>query len=63
MKKIRRGEAPYPLKEIEEILNEEEEKKDFYAKFSYGNTAYLDAVLESFVKDCLKINFDIYKNL
>ena len=63
LKKIRRGEAPYPLKEIEEILNEEEEKKDFYTKFSYGNTAYLDAVLESFVKDCLKINFDIYKNL
>ena len=63
LKKIRCGEAPYPLKEIEEILNEEEEKKNFYAKFSYGNTAYLDVVLESFVKDCLKINFDIYKNL
>lgn len=63
LKKIRRSEAIYPLKEIEEILNEEEEKKNFYAKFSYGNTAYLDSVLESFVKDCLKINFDIYKNL
>ena len=63
LKKIRRSEAIYPLKEIKEILNEEEEKKNFYAKFSYGNTAYLDTVLESFVKDCLKINFDIYKNL
>ena len=63
LKKIRRGETLYPLKEIEENLNEEEEKKNFYAKYSYGNTAYLDAVLESFVKDCLKINFDIYKNL
>lgn len=63
LKKIRRSEALYPLKEIEEILNEEEKKKNFYAKFSYGNTAYLDTVLESFVKDCLKINFDIYKNL
>lgn len=63
LKKIRCSEMPYPLEKIEEILNEEEEKKNFYAKYSYGNTAYLDAVLESFVKDCLKINFDIYKNL